>query len=162
MRKLYTILTSFIILTLVVHMIYMTLSVMNLITPNEELAQNMGFTLIFLSILHGIYGLVKWIRTSFHKKRLYRLDKRLYHEKPCRAVIITSRQRILGIVIIITIIPHGFIKISSADVLLLLTDVCYMIALLIHLWIGFPKWIVSLGMRSTIVTRQTNSTDGGK
>ena len=162
MKKLYTILTSFIILTLVVHMIYMTLSVMNLITPNEELAQNMGFTLMFLSIVHGIYGLVKWKRISLHKKKLCRLEKRPYHEKPCPTVVTTRLQRILGIVIIITIIPHGFIKISSADVLLLLTDVCYMIALLIHLWIGFPKWIVSLGMRSTIVTRQTNSTDGGK
>ena len=162
MRKIYTILTSFIILTLVVHTIYMILSVTNLITSNEKLAQNMGFTLIFLSILHGIYGLVKWIRTSLHKKRLYRLDKRPYHEQPCRAVITTKLQRILGIVIIITIIPHGFIKISSADVLFLLTDVCYMIALLIHLWIGFPKWIVSLGLSKTKVTQQTNSTNGGK
>ena len=161
MKKIYTILTSLIILILVVHMIYMTLSVMNLITPNEDFAQNLGYTLMYLAILHGIYGLVKWIGTLLHQKRLFHLEKHPYHEKPCHAVVTTRLQRILGIVILVIIIPHGYIKVLSADALLLLTDICYMIALFVHLWIGFPKWIVSLGLKPANKNWQANVTDGG-
>lgn len=155
MKKIYTIITSFIILVLIVHIIYMTLSVMNIITINEDIAQNMGYTLMYASILHGAYGLYKWIRASIMQIRI------AGHQKMMPAARKTMIQRILGIIILGTILPHGYIKVLSADVLPLIVDIIYIIALVIHVGIGYPKWMVSLGLCAP--SQERNSVmEGGK
>jgi hypothetical protein len=150
MKKIYTILTSIIIFILIIHMIYMALSVMNVITPNEDFAQNLGYTLMFAAILHGIYGLVKWARTWLHQRKLDVMIK-AKHEKRvtmCKAARRTMLQRILGLFSLFIIIPHESIKVMSAQAVWLIADICFMVALIIHAGIGLPKWIVSLGLKS--------------
>lgn len=158
MKKIYTVLTSLIILILVIHTVYMTLTVMHLIKPNEDFAQNLGYILTYSAILHGIYGLTKWISTLYRQRKLMRLNK---YTAPCREAKITALQRILGIVILVIIIPHGYIKVLTADAFPLIADICYILALLVHLWVGFPKWIVSMGLRPAKANMTLNITDGG-
>lgn len=158
MKKLYTILTSFIILILVIHTIYMTLSIMHLIEPNDDLAQNLGYTLMYSAILHGIYGLTKWGVTSYRQRKLMRQKK---ITTPCREANITLLQRVLGIIVLVIIIPHGSIKFLTADTFPLIADICYILALIIHLRVGFPKWIVSMGLRPAKTNTIINNADGG-
>ncbi len=150
MKKIYTILTSIIIFILIIHMIYMALSVMNVITPNEEFARSLGYTLMYVAILHGIYGLVKWARTWLHQRKLNGMIK-VKHEKRvtmCQAARRTMLQRILGLFSLFIIIPHESIKVMSAQAVWLIADICFMVALIVHAGIGLPKWIVSLGLKS--------------
>jgi hypothetical protein len=158
MKKIYTVLTSLIILILVIHTVYMTLAVMHLIEPNEDFARNLGYILTFAAILHGIYGLTKWINTLYYQRKLMHYSK---HTAPCHEVKMTMYQRVLGIVILVVIIPHGFIKVLSADAFPLIADICYILAILVHLWIGFPKWIVSMGLRPAKTNMILNIADGG-
>ncbi|MDO5574863.1 MAG: hypothetical protein Q4G60_12895 [bacterium] len=161
MKKIYTILTSLIIVVLIVHMTYMTLMMMNLITPNEDFAQNLGYVLMDSAILHGIYGLFKWIYTMIAQGKLLSIRKQKSHTRLTHEAKMTLLQRILGAVVLMIIVPHTYIKFMTADVFPFIADICYIIALLVHLWIGFPKWMVSLGLRPAHSKQSVNVIDGG-
>lgn len=147
MKKLNTITALLIVLALIIHMIYMTLAVTGVITPNEDFAQNFAYVLMYVTIFHGMIGLCKWFYTLYAQRKISRMSNNSGKLKLSRAAIKTLIQRGLGVVILAIIIPHGNIKVLTASGIALILDIVYIIALLAHLWIGIPKLIVSLGLR---------------
>lgn len=162
MRKLYVICTTAILFILLFHMFYMGMGLSQGVEQNEGLVMALGYSLMWLVILHGIYGVVKWMKLMLNQRKLKRVTQGRVPKTITAATWITRVQRITGIVVVVLVVPHTLIKIEMAPAILLLLDAVFMLSLVIHLFIGIPKWLVSTGLLSKRVEEKCSVFYGGK
>lgn len=161
MKKFYVIGTGLMILIVLFHMFYMVGGLSGMIL-NEDLAINLGYTLMSLAILHGTYGLVKWIKVLLNQRKLKKTGQSVISLVRMSARAITLLQRITGVMVVILIVPHSFIKIMFAGNVLLIVDALFVVALILHLLIGLPKLLVSTGLLSGKFEGKHSRIFGGK
>ncbi len=162
MKKIYVIETTLILLIIFIHICYMVAGLTGGVPFNEDLAMNMGYTLMYMAILHGIYGLVKWIMVLVRRRQLQKLQTEKLPSQRAAATRMTLIQRISGIMVVVLIVPHTLIKLEMAGPLLTIIDILFMLAIVLHLLIGIPKWLVSTGLLSKKFEKKCSVLYGGK
>ncbi len=155
-KKAYTVLNVFLITVIIFHMCYMVMGLMHVYQINEMIAGILGTILMILITVHGIYGLVKWFKVSINKKGM-----RDQSSLKLAAGKTTLIQRITGIFVILTFVPHSLIKVTSAPLVFVVLDLLYVVILFFHLAGGIPKLFVSLGILNTRLENKLAGFYGG-
>lgn len=140
-KKAFTVLNVVLIIFIIFHMCYMIIGLTGLYEINQMIAGILGTILMILIIIHGVYGLVKWIKVSINKKGMPKQSS-----LKLAAGKTTLIQRITGVFIILTFVPHSLIRVTSAPLVFVVLDILYVVILFFHLAGGIPKLFVSLGI----------------
>lgn len=160
MRKLYVVCTTSILLVVLIHIIYMV--ALSGGHYSEDFAMNLGYTLMSLAILHGVYGLVKWIKVLVKRQQMSRAENGRKSPAFSTASKITLVQRVSGILVVALVVPHTLINLVSADALSQVIDILFVLAVILHLFIGIPKWLVSTGLLGKRLQEKLSAFYGGK
>lgn len=145
MKRVYSILTSTIILIIIIHITYMVLGLAGVGKFNQSFALTLGYALMYMAIVHGVYGLIKWLYVVIMKNKLKKKNGKTSKVTVLSATIVTLIQRISGVLIVALVVPHTIIRLESAGVLLTIVDVLFVLSLVIHIFVGIPKWLVLMG-----------------
>lgn len=146
MRKLYVICTTLVLAVNLVHMVNMGLWLYGVSGLSYDFAIILGYSLIGLAALHGIYGLFKWVKVLAGRRRLKKLNGRKAPGFTVSAAKVTLVQRITGVLIVVLLYPHMIMWFPTANVLQTIIAIVFVLSIVVHLLIGIPKWLVSAGL----------------